>query len=113
MDNENITIEEVIEICSKARICDGTLCFDAYGTSDIRGKTLIFLYERNISLDEAEHIINTLTRNELTDGPADNYLADRIHKIWIFLKKYKGMKLYIKLLIYGKRRKVAVISLHD
>lgn len=113
MDNENITIEEVIKVCSNAHLKDGTLCFDAYGTSDIRGKTLLFLRSKNILIIEAERIINALTKEDLIKGPVENYISERLHKLWIFMKKYKGMKLYIKLLIYNKRRNVAVISLHD
>ncbi len=113
MDDETLTIDEVIKICSKSHLSDGSLCFDAYGTSDIRGKTLMFLSSKGILIEEAEHIINNLKADNLIEGPVNNYIESRIHKLWIFLKKYKGMKLYIKLLIYNKRRSVAVISLHD
>ena len=113
MDNDDLTIYNVIQVCSKARLEDGTLCFDAYGTNDIRGKTLLFLESKGILIEEAEKIINSLTINDFVEGPVDNYIAERKHKLWIFIKKYKSIKIYIKLLIYNKRRNVAVISMHD
>ena len=113
MDDANLTIDQVIHICSLVRLEDGTLCFDAYGTNDIRGKTLLFLASKGILIEEAEKIINKLTIKDFLEGPVDNYIAERTHKLWIFLKRYKGMKIYIKLLIYNKRRNVAVISMHD
>lgn len=113
MDNMDLTINDVLHICSIVRLIDGTLCFDAYGTNDIRGKTILFLARKGILIEEAEKIINSLTINDFVEGPVDNYIAERAHKLWIFLKKYKGIKIYIKLLIYNKRRNVAVISMHD
>ena len=113
MDDICLTIDQVIQICSNAHLSDGTLCFDAYGTNDIRGKTFLFLARKGILIEEAERIINALTINDFVEGPVDNYIAERTHKLWIFLKKYKNMKIYIKLLIYNKRRNVAVISMHD
>ena len=74
---------------------------------------VVFLSSKGILIEEAEHIINNLAASDLIEGPVDNYIKTRKHKLWVFLKKYKGMKLYIKLLIYNKRRNVAVISLHD
>lgn len=113
MDDINLTIDEVIHIYSIVHIEDHTLSFDAYGKNNIRESTLGFLYRHGMDVLDGERIINNLKKEELVKGPVDNYLDPSKPKIWIFNKKYLGLKLYIKLMIYNKRRRVAVVSLHD
>ena len=62
---------------------------------------------------DAEKIINNLREEDYAEGPVDNYMDSSKPKLWIFKKKHLNIKLYIKLMIYNKRRRVAVVSLHD
>ena len=113
MDDSNLTIDDVIQICSTVRVDNLTLSFDAYGKNDVRESTLNFLYRHGLDVLDGEKIINNLKKEELVKGPVDNYIDSSKPKLWIFDKKYLGLKLYIKLMIYNKRRRVAVVSLHD
>lgn len=113
MDDDLLTIDDVIMVCSCAKLEDETLSFDSYGSDQPRYSTSMFLEKHGLLWKDAEEIINNLKKEELVSGPIDNYIKDRNRKLWIFIKSYKELKLYIKLLIYNKRRCVAVVSLHD
>ena len=113
MEDDTLTIDDVVQICSNVHLEDHTLSFDAYGTNDVRESTLDFMYRHGMDVLDCERIINNLKKEELVKGPVDNYLDASKPKLWIFLKKYLGLKLYVKLMIYNKRRRVAVVSLHD
>lgn len=113
MDDDLLTIDDVIRICSCVKLEDKTLTFDSYGSDQPRYLTSDFLDLHGLIWEDAEQIINSLEKTDLLKGPIDHYIGERKRKLWIFLKDFQGMKLYIKLLIYNKRRCVAVVSLHD
>ena len=112
-DDETMTIKEVVSICKKVKLANGSLVFDSFGENYVRGKTQQFLDENGMTIYDAESIINSISASDYKEGPVEHYNSKRKHKLWIFNQKYRNMVLYIKLLIYNKRRSVAVISLHD
>ena len=113
VNNEvSLTVEEVVSICKKVKIDNHTLIFDSFGSNEVRIKTQEFMDNNDLDIYDCEKIINSLNVSELVAGPIDNYVPYRINKLWIFKHKHLEKYLYIKLLIFNKRRCVAVISLH-
>ena len=114
MNDEEITLEEVIRICSKVHLIDETLSFDSYGTNEVRIDTMEFLYNIGKTLEDAEEVINNLTVNDYFRGPTNHYYINkRVHKLWEFKKVAFNMLIYIKVLPYNKNRCIAVISFHE
>lgn len=112
-DEKPISIDQVILACSNAKLSDGTLMFNSFGSEQVRLSTQEFLDNNGLTLEDAEAIIHSLTINDFIKGPVDNYIKERKIPLWIFKKKYNQFDLYIKLLVFNKRRCVAVISLHN
>jgi len=113
-EEKPLSIDDVINACSRAKLSNNTLSFDSYGTSEVRFDTINFLDSKGYTLEDGEKIINSLKKEDLDKGPVDNKDPTRQkHKLWIFKKYYEGLKLYIKLLVYKNGRCVAVVSLHD
>ena len=108
-----LTLQEVIKICSKVRLADKTLTFDSFGSNDLRISTEAFLDKHGFDVFDGERIINELTEKDYVKGPVDNYVRERKQKLWIFITNYRDLSVYVKLMVYNKRRCVAVISLHD
>ena len=113
MSEDDLTINEVIIVCSKVKLSNGTLSFDSYGSNEFRRSTTEFLQKHQLLHIDAERMINALNEKDLYKGPIEHYNKERKHRLWIFKKKYKSLKVYIKLMVYKKGRCVAVISLHD
>ena len=112
MNDDSLTINDVIKLCSRVKLKDGTLIFDSYGSSDTRSGTQLFLDSNELLLEDAEQIINNLKLRDFVKGPLPNDKPDR-PPIWVFKANHKLIYIYIKLMVFHKRRKIAVISFHD
>ena len=66
--NDELTLEEVIKICSRVSLRDNSLTFESFGTGEIRMDTLDFLYSNGLLLEDAEKIINGLTKEDFLEG---------------------------------------------
>lgn len=88
-----LTLAEVIKICSKVRLADKTLTFDSFGSSDLRVSTEAFLDEHGFDVFDGERIINELQEKDFIKGPIDNYVRERKQKLWIFITNYRGLSI--------------------
>ena len=112
--NDDLTLDEVVVICSRAHLADGSMTFDSYGSDDVRVVTLVFLYSNGLTLEDAEEVVNNITRNDYFRGPTDHYDQNRrVHKLWEFKKVAFNMMVYIKIIPYNKNRYIAVVSFHE
>ena len=112
--NDGLTLDDVINICSRVSLDNGSLTFESFGTGEIRIDTLDFLYRHGLLLEDAQEIINDLKREDYFRGPTDHYDENkRNHKLWEFKKEAFGLRLYIKIIPFNKNRYIAVVSLHE
>lgn len=111
---DEMSLEEIIELCSVVHLEDGTLQFTGYGSNELRYDTQAFLYKYGLTLLDAEKVINNLTNKDYHKGPLDHHNKNvNKHKLWIFKKEAFGMPLYIKLFAFNKNKCIAVISFHE
>ena len=105
MKEESLTIDAVTRIVSGS---------DDESIQIVRrDKNEEFMYENNITESDAKNFVRSLTRQDLVDGPVEDYDPNRKHPLWIF-KKFGFMhQCYIKLKIINKNRIVIVVSLHE
>ena len=47
---DEMSLEEIIELCSVVHLEDGTLQFTAYGSNELRYDTRAFLYKHGLTL---------------------------------------------------------------
>ena len=114
MNDEDLTVDQIVHICSHASLSKGTMTFDSYGTNNVRTGTLEFLANYGYTLEDAEEVVNSITRDDYDDGPIDNYdEMKKPRKLWIFKKSALGMRLYIKIIPFNKNKCIAVISFHE
>lgn len=112
-NNEDMTVERVLEACSKAKLKDGTLTFDSFHSNIPRESTQDFMYKKGLILEDLEKTINGLNKDDYYLGPIDDVNTVRSHKLWIFKKIEYGVRLYIKIKIINKWRCVVVVSFHE
>ncbi len=111
---DKLEVEEIIKICSRVSLKDGSLTFESYGTGEIWCDTQIFLLEYGLTLEDAESVINSLKVEDYYKGPLEHYdELKRKHDLWIFKKKAMNMNLYIKLIPFNKNSYIAVVSFHE
>ena len=114
MTEEELSLEDVIKICSKVRLDNGSLTFDSYGPGEVRISTTEFLYSIGKTLEDAEEVINNLKVSDYFRGPTDHHDQNkRVHKLWEFKKIAFNMIIYIKIIPYNKNRYIAVVSFHE
>ena len=114
MSDDSLKLKDVIAICSRAKLADGSMSFNSFGTDDVRIDTMDFLYSIGKTLEDAEQIVNAIEEKDYVDGPCKHYDDNKKERyLWIFKKDGFGMKLYIKILPYNKNRYIAVVSFHE
>lgn len=114
MNNESLTLIEVVDLCSKAKLKDKSMTFESYGTGEIRNDTQRFLFSNGLTMEDAEEVVNNITVNDYFRGPTDNYDKNKKpRQMWEFKKSAFGMLLYIKVMPFNKNRFIAVISFHE
>ncbi len=114
MNNGELELNDVIAICSRAKLADHSMTFDSFGTDEPRIDTLEFLVRIGKEWEDAEAIVNSLTAADYVAGPVTHYDSNRKErKLWIFKKSAFGLRIYIKVLPYNKNRYIAVISFHE
>lgn len=111
---DELKVEEIVKICSRVSLNDGSLTFESYGTGEIRCDTQIFLLKHGLTLEDAESVINSLKVEDYYRGPLEHYdELKRKRDLWIFKKKAMNINLYIKLIPFNKNRYIAVVSFHE
>ena len=111
---DEMSLEEIIELCSVVHLKDDTLQFTGYGSNELRYSTQEFLYEHGLTIEDAEEVINNLTIDDYHEGPLDHYNKNmNKHNLWIFKKVAFEIPLYIKLFAFNKNKCIAVISFHE
>lgn len=114
MNDEELTKEDVVRICSNAHLFDGSMTFESFGTGEVRVDTQEFLYEHGLMLEDAEEVVNNLTVDDYYKGPKNHYDDNRRkHQLWEFKKNAFDMVIYIKVVPFNKNRYIAVISFHE
>ena len=114
MSNENIKLVDVVKICSRAKLKDGSMTFDSFGSNEVRIDTMEFLYSIGKTLEDAEGVVNSIAVDDYYEGPLDHYDNNRNkHQLWVFKKQGFGLMLYIKIIPFNKNRYVAVVSFHE
>lgn len=114
MSIDNIKLVDVVKICSRAKLKDGSMTFDSFGSDEVRVDTMEFLYSIGKTLEDAEEVVNGITVNDYHKGPLDHYDKNKNkHQLWIFKKQSFGLMLYIKIIPYNKNRYIAVVSFHE
>ena len=114
VNEDDLTIDQVVKICSQASLKNQTMTFDSFGTSDVRYDTMDFLYAKALTLEDAENVVNQIKVEDYFEGPIENYDEERRkRKLWIFKKRALDMLLYIKIILFNKNRCIAVISFHE
>ncbi len=110
----SLTLLEVIKLCSSVKLKDGSLTFDSYGSDETRVDTMEFLYENNLTLEDAEEVINNLKPSDYRDGPIKNYDSYKKEKdLWVFKTNAFRKRIYVKLIPYRKDKYIAVVSFHE
>lgn len=71
IEDETLSIKEVVSVCSSAKLANGTLCFHSYGSNITRNKTQEFLDANGLTLEDGEQIINSLKVEDLYKGPIE------------------------------------------
>ena len=111
---DKLTVEDIVNICSRVSLSDGSLTFESYGTGEIRYDTQEFLLKHGLLLEDAEKVINELKVEDYYAGPKENYdETKRKHELWEFKKRALEMDLYIKIIPFNKNRYIAVVSFHE
>lgn len=112
-NEDNLTINDVVSICSTAKHeAIEFRIFDSFNS-----KTTDFVNKYGLTGDNVVKIINNLSSEDYHSGPLIDRNSNNKHPLWVFIKEI-GIKniritVYIKIKIINHRRKIIIYSLHE
>ena len=107
---DNLSLEEVLEICRKAEYNNIEVLYNDV----LRPKTFEFLTKYDFDIATVKQIIKNLTKEDYQKGPVEDYNPNYKHPFWIFTKHLESIdvEVYIKIKIINHKRKIIVFSFH-
>ena len=108
---DNIPLNEVIRICNTIKYSNIEIAKDPIE----RPKTAEFIAKYELLDDDIKDIIHNLKIDDYHSGPDEDDNPKYKKPVWIFIKYVDSIqvKIYIKIKIINKKRKVFVFSIHE
>ena len=110
-DEDNISLEEVISICSKTRNNEIEIKHDNL----LNKKTADFIEKNGLTLEYIKDEIRQLKKEDYHSGPLEDKNPLNKHPLWVFIKHIKSVVVlvYIKIKIINHKKKIIVYSFHE
>ena len=108
---DNLTIEEVLEICKTIK--EENIEVDVNPLT--RPKNATFMYKYHLKREDVRQLIRELTSDDYVEGPIEDNNPNYKHPFWVFIKYIDriAVKVYIKIKIFNHKRKINVFSIHE